>query len=218
MTTKFNKKGKNNQNKYYRIFDKNNDNYSGVNYEYILNIKDFEIIIENFFEENHLASIVHAEIFSSNDNKTNYVTLIGSKQIMQISEDLYLAYQKEIENKLKETMNYELIKDLIDKDTEFILNICSSGVIYSDQTQRHIKKVYACMLNYTSIKLLKDVLYETLSDSNSQAIINFNENKNAVLTCGEASMILNDKGYCMFLNEILDHNRKLNNPKVLEKK
>lgn len=214
----FNRKKKNTGNNYYRLFNRYNGSSENVDYQEVVNSIQFGYTIKKFLDENSLDSMVYTDILPKGNGDEAIITLVGSNQIMQLNEKLYNLYKLEIEGKLKETMNYEVIRNLITSDTEFILNFCSKGLIYSDDKHDQIAKVYMHMSDSNSINLMNQFVTKLFSDENSLVVINNLENKKVKVTCGAETLLLNRKMYEYISYDIYQHNRNVKKQKKLIKK
>lgn len=218
MKRKYSKMTKINYKNKYRIFDRNADESEREAYHSVKNSSDVKETIEQFLVSNHLDSIVHTKLFIDQPCDDEVVTLIGSNQIMQINDALYKEYRDEINNKLSEDMNYEVIKDFISEDTEFILNLCSSGLIYNSDNTIKIDKVYVYLLDEFSRQFITALFNDLIGNNNSKIEIYPQKDKEIKLVCGDRSLLINHRMYNHILYDISKHNKAVSSNKILIKK
>lgn len=218
MKRKFRRVAKINYQYQYRLFDRNADEAERESYHRVKNSSDVEETIKRFLASNHLDSIVHMKLFTDQPCDDEVVTLIGSNQIMQINDAIYKAYRCEINNRLSEDMNYEVIKDFISKDTEFILNLCSSGLIYNPDNKFKIDKVYIYLLDEFGHQLINDLFNNFLDSQIDMIEIYHQKGKMVKLVCGDRSLLINHRMYEHISYDISKHNKAVSGNKVLIKK
>ncbi len=203
---------------YYRIFNRYADESERENYHGVKNANEADEIIKQFLGENNIDSIVHMKLFTDKPCKEDVITLIGTKQIMQISDSLYMTYLDEINNKLCEDMNYERNKVSICEDTEFILNLCSSGFVYNENDKSKIDKVYIYLMDRFGHQFISDLFKDVFGNSNDIIEVYHCDNGKLNLVCGDRVLLINQKMYTHISYDILQHNKRVQKNKILIKK
>lgn len=219
MKVKIKRKEKTNYPYYYRLFNKSDSELERPNYRNILDTSEFEDVINQFFSDNRLNCIIHDNIFNDRMLKSEeIITLIGTNQFIQLNIPLYTKYRDVIEAKLIESMNYNVIREFISNDTEFILNLCSSGLIYNADDSSKIDKVYIYLLDNGGNKLIEDVFGDVLKDQDSIVQISHEEGRKVKLVCGDRILLINDKMYNLILSNNFPYQKRVSKGKMLIKK
>lgn len=203
---------------YYRIFNRYADESERENYHGVKNANEVTEIVKQFLAENKIDSIIHMELFTDKPCKEDVITLIGTKQIMQISDSLYMAYLDEINNKLCEDMNYERNKVSIFENTEFILNLCSSGFIYNKNDKTKIDKVYIYLADRFGRQFISDLFKDVFGNSDDIIEACYRDKKIVKLVCGDRVLLINQGMYTHISYDILQHNKRVQKNKILIKK
>lgn len=211
----------------YRMRCKTPEDYVSVPYKTVIEAMDAGFEIGDYLRKNFIFTITKSKGMLWKTREKQMVVLRSNDAVFEMEQPIYDRYKEEIEQILNQNMNEAVRKYIAEGKTKIVVNFYTSGCEYELENEGSfindrisgLKELYISYTKASDIKLLKDIIFDTLKDEKPS--FRFLDSDNILLQAGQRSLLFNARAYNLMIEVIKEHENKLNkngSPKVMNKK